>query len=592
MRRRAIPQLGLATLVLAALACGRTATEVRFIDLVADQRLTVAGQRLRPSEIVAVDETWLSVTVQPGDEIRAEIDLFGDPTMKLAGCLECAEPLDAEMDGALEGAVRSASGREIGLQIDLNAAEGWWDQEIDLSGLSNTRAELTIRARFPAGCVLRLREATVRHLQTIPDLGGAAGTQVLLISVDTLRADGGSVAGEPGGTPSLDRLASEAERWTTVYAAASWTKPSHASLLTGYYPETHRAILLNQGMDTAVPTLAERFKSAGFATAALVFDCTWLSPRWGFGKGFDNYRVTQFRAGRQAREAADWVLDHRDQDFFFFLHTFEPHSDFAVLPYEAPGLNRQVISHEFGVHGFGCRRGLCAARFVNALSNRELPERPKDAVILRDNYSRGVTYLDASLGELFDTLRQSGVWDDLTVVVTSDHGEEFDEHGGFGHHNLYDEILRVPLVIKWPRGKFAGVVNRTRSSGVDIAPTLLEHAGLPVEGLPGAHLHSKSPDSAILAGTLEHAVVLGDFKGIFGGRQPPRLFNMIEDPGELVNVADQRPDVLAHLESILEAQRRQALALYRSFGSKGEDEQVVELSERERERLKAFGYLQ
>ena len=80
------------------------------------------------------------------------------------------------MDGALEGAVRSASGREIGLQIDLNAAEGWWDQEIDLSGLSNTRAELTIRARFPAGCVLRLREATVRHLQTIPD-PGAAGTQ-------------------------------------------------------------------------------------------------------------------------------------------------------------------------------------------------------------------------------------------------------------------------------------------------------------------------------------------------------------------------------------------------------------------------------
>ncbi len=591
MRRRAITLPALVVVALAALSCGRSATEVRFLDLVTDQRLTVGGQRLRPAEIVAVDETWLAVTIQPGDEIRTEIDLLGDPTIRFAGCLECAEPLDGEMDGALEGAVRSAFGREIGLQIGFDAAEGWWNREIDLSGISDTRAELAIRASIPAGCVLRLREATVRHLQTIPELEGAARTQVLLISVDTLRADGGEVSGEPGGMPSLDRLAAEAERWTTVYAAASWTKPSHASLLTGYYPETHRAILLDQGMDAAVPTLAERFKSAGFATAALVFDCTWLSPRWGFGKGFDSYRVTQFRAGRQAREAADWVLDHRDRDFFFFLHTFEPHSDFAVLPYEAPGLNRRVISREFGIQGFGCRRGLCAARFVNALSNHEVPERPKDAVILRDTYSRGVTYLDASLGELFDTLRQSGVWDDLTVVVTSDHGEEFGEHGGFGHHSLYGEILRVPLLIKWPGGEFAGVVNSSPGSGVDIAPTLLGHAGLPSEGLPGAHLHSPSREGPILAGTLEHAVVSGGFKGIFGGRQPPRLFNLIEDPGELVDLADRRPDVLANLESMLEAQRRQALALYRSFGSEGVDERV-ELSERERERLKAFGYLQ
>jgi len=386
-------------------------------------------------------------------------------------------------------------------------------------------------------------------------------------------------------------LAEEGERWTTVYAAASWTKPSHASLLTGYYPETHRAILLDQGMDAAVPTLAERFRSAGFATSALVFDCTWLSPRWGFGKGFDSYRVTQWRAGRQTRAAASWVLDHRDRDFFFFLHTFEPHSDFAVLPYEAPGLNRRTIAREFGVEGFGCRRGLCASRFVNALSDGEVPGRPKDAMILRSTYDMGISYLDASLGELFETLRQSGVWDDLLVVVTSDHGEEFDEHGGFGHSALYDEILRVPLIIKWPRGESAGVVNTAPSSGVDVAPTLLEHAGLPVSGLPGGHLHSRDPDLPILAGTLELAVVAGGFKGVFGGRKPDRLYDLRLDPAEVVNLADQQPEVLEGLRAILAEQRREAQALYRSFGSKG-DQGRVELGERERERLKAFGYLQ
>ncbi len=591
MRRRAIPGLGLSALVLAALACGRSATEVRFVDLVAGQQLSVDGHRLRPEEIVAVDETWVSVTIQPGDEILAEVDLLGDPMLRLAGCLECTEAFDSGVAGTFEGFIRAAGGREIGLEIEIDAADGWWYREIDLEALSDTRVELAVRADIPPGCVLRLREATVRHQQTIPNLERGKKTQMLLISVDTLRSDGGGLSGELGATPSLDRLATEAERWTTVYAAASWTKPSHASLLTGYYPETHRAVLLNQGMDAAVPTLAERFKSAGFATAALVFDCTWLSPRWGFGKGFDSYRVTQFRAGRQAREAAGWVLDHREEDFFFFLHTFEPHSDFSVLPYEAPGLSRRTIAAEYDVRGFGCRKGLCAARFVNALSNHKIPERPKDAMILRDSYSQGVTYLDVSLGELFDTLRQSGVWDDLLVVVTSDHGEEFGEHGGFGHHSLYDEILRVPLLIKWPGGEFAGVVNSSPGSGVDIAPTLLGHAGLPTDGMPGAHLHSRNAESAIHAGTLEHAVVSGGFKGIFSNHQPTRLFNLLEDPGELVDVAGQRPDVVENLESILASQRREALALYRSFGSEGAEERV-ELSERERERLKAFGYLQ
>jgi arylsulfatase A-like enzyme len=156
---------------------------------------------------------------------------------------------------------------------------------------------------------------------------------------------------------------------------------------------------------------------------------------------------------------------------------------------------------------------------------------------------------------------------------------------------MYDEILKVPLLIKWPHGAFSGVVNSIPCSGVDIAPTLLGQAGLSSEGMPGAHLQTLNGEAPILAGTLERAVVSGGFKGIFGGRQPPRLFNLIDDPGELVDVAAQRPDILEELEGILESRRRQALALYRSFGPQGADERV-DLSERERERLEAFGYLQ
>ncbi len=583
--------LGLAAALVAVASCGRPAAEVRFVDLVTDQKLEVDGHRLRPEEIVAVDETWVSVTLAAGSEVRADVELHDDPTLTLAGSLECGEAVDGSVVGAIEGFVRASRGREVGLELALDTADGWWRQVVDLEGLANTRSELAFRADIPSGCVVHLREATIRHFRKFSVSVSEPRTQVLLISVDTLRHDGVGAFGGVVATPQLDRLAEEGERWTTVYAAASWTKPSHASLLTGYYPETHRAILLDQGMDAAVPTLAERFRSAGFATSALVFDCTWLSPRWGFGKGFDGYQVTQWRAGRQARAAANWVLDHRDEDFFFFLHTFEPHSDFATLPYEAPGLNRRTIAREFGVEAFGCRRGLCASRFVNALSDGEVPQRPKDAQILRSTYDKGIGYLDASLGELFEALRTSGAWDDLLVVVTSDHGEEFDEHGGFGHSALYDEILRVPLIIKWPRGARAGAVNSTPSSGIDVAPTLLGFAGLPVTDLPGAHLHTRGPDSPILAGTLELAVVAGGFKGVFGGNRPDRLYDLREDPGELVDLAGQRPEILEDLRITLAEQRREAQALYRSFGSKG-DPGSVELGERDRERLKAFGYLQ
>lgn len=591
MRRNVGRCVGAAAALLAALSCGRPASELRYIDLVSEQRLSVDGRRLQPREVVAADETWLSVTLAPGAEVRAEIDLDDDPTLTLAGCLVCDEGVDSAVPGALEGAVRSPRGRAVGLKIGFGAADGWWQQVFHLGPVSGARVELSVRADIPEGCVLQLREATVRHLRRTPSPEGERKTQILLISVDTLRRDGVGSFGGSVATPHLDRLAAESERWSTAYAAASWTKPSHASLLTGYYPDTHRAILLEQGMDAAVPTLAERFGSAGFATSALVFDCTWLSPRWGFGKGFDSYRVVPWRAGRQVRAASQWVLDHRDRDFFFFLHTFEPHSDFAVLPYEAPGVNSSTIAARFGVTGFGCRQGFCASNFVTALDRGEVPERPGDTTILRSTYDSGVSYLDASLGELFDTLRQSGVWDDLVVVVTSDHGEEFSEHGGFGHHALYDEILRVPLVVKWPRGERAGEVNPFPCSGVDIVPTLLAVANLPVDDLPGTSLRERSPESPVFAGTLERAVVVGGFKGMFDGKQPDRLFDLREDPGELVDLAGARPDILRELESTLARHRREAMALYRKIGSAGAQGPVV-LSDRDRQRLEAFGYLQ
>ncbi|MEJ2581701.1 MAG: sulfatase, partial [Acidobacteriota bacterium] len=449
-------------------------------------------------------------------------------------------------------------------------------------------ARLWLEAEIDEGCSLFLREATVTHQMSVPEVAQAP-TQILLISVDTLRGEAVRSLGGAVPTPSLDRFVSEAEAWSRHYACASWTKPSHASMLTGFDPETHRAINLEQAMDPGIPTLAWRFESAGLTTAALVFDCTWLSPRWGFDRGFDSYRVTRWRAGRQARMAGEWVLDHRDENFFFFLHTFEPHSDFAILPYEAPGLNRTSIAQRFGVRGFGCRNGLCASQFVNGLHHGDVALEERDAEILRHTYDEGVRYLDGALGQLFDTLRSSGLWEQMLVVVTSDHGEAFGERGEFGHNTVHEEVVRVPLIIKWPYGANSGELHAEPCSAIDVAPTLLRYAGLSANGLPGQDLRAPRQVEAVFTGTLVKAVIMGDLKGIFDRKSPPRIYDLAADPGE-VNELDGG-DAVRELRALLRRHNQASSELYRRFGLQGDAGQV-DLSEAELQRLRVFGYLE
>lgn len=589
LRRRLLGATGLVAAVLGA-GCGRAPLELRSRDLVGEHGLRTGGQVLRPREAFAADETWLALSLGAGQVATATLDLAARPTLALAGCLDCAGAAPA--GGRLRVTVQPVGGRPFERRLELDARAGWWRRELALGRLGGGAAALELAAELPEGCVLRISEAAVNdHRPAPPPAAGEGRVQLLLVSVDTLRRDALGAFGGGVDTPALDRLATESEIFTTTYAAASWTKPSHASMLTGFHPDTHRALMLDHAIDPALPTLAGRLRAGGLTTGALVYDCTWLSPRWGFGKGFDSYRVTRRRAAGQAAAAAEWLLDHRDRDFFFFLHTFEPHADFNLLPYEAPGLNRAVIADRFGVPGFGCRAGVCAAQLLAALSQGRVPGEPADREILRHSYDAGVRYVDAALGALFERLRDAGLWEGLMVVVTSDHGEEFHEHGGFGHETLHEEILRVPLIVKWPRGRRAATVNGAPGSGIDLAPTLLAAASLPADDLPGRELGVPSADRVLMAGTLERMVIADGLKGFFGGTEGARLFDLRADPGENVDLAAARPADLQRLAGLLDRERRAALELHRRLGSAGGGEQVA-LSVAERERLRAFGYLE
>ena len=221
-----------------------------------------------------------------------------------------------------------------------------------------------------------------------------------------------------------------------------------------------------------------------------------------------------------------------------------------------------------------------------------IPRQPNDVEILRDTYDGIVRYVDEGIGALFDALRSSGVWDQMLVVVTSDHGEEFDEHGGFAHGSLYEEIIGVPLYIKWPNSDRAGQTRSGPSSSVDLAPTLLHHAGLSADDLPGTVLGSRKVDDPVFSGTLARTVIVGNTKGIFGGPDNmSEVYDLGDDPGEHVNLALRDRNQVKMLRELLRLHHQRSVALYRQYGAEPEDREVV-LSESERERLRAFGYIQ
>lgn len=577
---------------------------VAYVDLVASGRLASFDGVAAGDEIACDDEMRFAVAIAPGAEVRIPVELGDDPELELAAC---ATAPDARLRLEVRGSAGLAS--ELELPVDSTA---WHARRLDLAAHARRRVDLRLRAEGPAGARLLVSDLHVRHRRW-PGVARAApvgrrsdrsGPPVLLVSLDTLRAD----ALGPEATPALAAFAGRAERWAPHYAAASWTKPSHASLLTGYPPEVHGAQLESQPIRPEVPTLAERFAAAGYRTAGLVYDCEWLDPKWGFARGFAEYRAMPWHAGAAVRAGVDWMADNRDEPFFYFLHLFTPHSDRAVLPYEGEGVDRGSVEERFGIEDYGCRDGACASQLLHRL-NEGLAPLPGEEEILWHLYREGVATTDAALGRLFHDLDAAGLFDRLLIVVTSDHGEAFFEHGAVLHSTLHREILEVPLLVKWPAGsphaERAGTRRDLPSSAIDVAPTLLAAAGIAAGSeaapLPGTPLPTRSAVTPIFAGTTSKSILTRRFHAIFrpgadGVPEAAELYDLLADPAERHDLAaapaPAAAETLARLRrrlvEHLEETRRTGAAL---GVAAGEPAAEVELTPQERRRLEGLGYL-
>jgi arylsulfatase A-like enzyme len=570
--------------ILPLLACQHRELEVRSQDLLAPGGLSTEGGPIKVRQGVCADETGWLLEVAPRQLYAVAVDATLPQALSLQACAV------ARRTGKGPACFTVRSGATE--QKVCARADGWTAESLPIpAGVD--RIEI-VGGRH----ALLLREARLRSQRLVPrrPLDGPPGRQILLISVDTLRPDALSALGGDRPTPHLDAFARQAQVFRRHYAGSHWTKPSHGTLLTGQPAVVHGANEFDLGLNPKVKTLAERFHEAGFATEANVRAIANLDPRWGFARGFDVYTASERRAASSAGEVLSRAQALNDRPFFLFLHLFEAHSDFSALPYESRGTNRQRLEQEFGVRQYGCRERKCASELLKALDGGQIAATADDRRLLPTLYRRGVEDVDALLGGLFDELRSTGLWDRLTIVVTSDHGESLLEHGHTLHTVYYEPVSQVPLLVKWAAGA-PGAPAETLAgptSACDVAPTLLEAAGLPLADLPCRSLLGPPGRRVIVAGGGLEMVVEGNWKAIWpfgeaiaGSAAPqPQIFDLAQDPGENDDLAARRPDRVEYLSRLRQGAQEGFARL--GVGGPGEP---GSLSAEEIQKLRALGYL-
>ncbi|HIF62957.1 MAG TPA: hypothetical protein EYG16_07715 [Deltaproteobacteria bacterium] len=308
-----------------------------------------------------------------------------------------------------------------------------------------------------------------------------ASPSVLVVCIDTLRADALGVYGaSPAGSPVLDQLAADGLVFDNAFSTSSWTRPAVPSLLTGLFPFQHGMLETHDdGVDVlpdSVQTLAEHLSAAGYRSAAFVQNDHLRRRYSNLDQGFATYVDDAGKAPLIAQRFLSWLDQADDRPFFAYLHFLDVH-----WPYEPIGLlgSRGISDadrNRVASWGVESRRWWLLREGVR---DGELELDDTDLALLRRLYQAELTELDAVLGHLFEVLRARGIWDEMLVIVTSDHGEGFMEHGRLDHgYAQYDELLRVPLILRLPasRGRTGRVENQVQI--VDLTATVLELAGI------------------------------------------------------------------------------------------------------------------
>ena len=438
----------------------------------------------------------------------------------------------------------------------------------------------------PAAAGMILLIACAKEAPRLPT--PAPRPHVLLISLDACRADHLSAYGYARNTsPFLKELAARGTLFKNAFCNTHGTTPSHATMLSSLYQETHRIeyrAVEGDGGQEAVPTrvvlLPEVLKANGYVTLG-VNDGGQMARAYGFDRGFVEFDD----AGGGIESGSAKLLEKirrnlaSDGPIFAFLHTYSVHS-----PYLPPEPYRTM----FGDFPHAIQITSEALFPIANTAWRDL--KPGDLDFLKTQYDGGIRFADDVLRRLFDALKAAGFLERAVVAVTADHGEEFVEHGGLLHRNhLYEELLKIPLILTGP-GVPAGKVEEKLASLVDLAPTLLARAGIePKVRMEGSDLLDPAFRGDTLFaqyGNLRYVLRTRQWKYILTTKpEGEELYDLNADPGEKTNLAQKEPDKARRYRKALEEWRNTRPDL-------GAASAKVALTPESEKQLRALGYIQ
>jgi len=461
-----------------------------------------------------------------------------------------------------------------------------------------------------AGALYWLSRESDRALQ-------ATRPHVVLVSLDTLRAGNlGCYGHERDTSPYLDDLARRSVRFESAYAQASVTLASHLSLLTSLYPpqfgivrndgKNHMQNVTKLRLADGVVTLAEVLAEAGYSTAGFAGGGL-LSSSYGFDQGFDHFwhasKPEESTLSESLPRLFNWLdawQESHDEDerVFLFLHSYDIHD-----PYRAPAPFKKAFTDR-RAEQFVRQEGF--PPMTTALQTNLPDPTPEQLAEIMGFYDNGIAYADDRMAALEQGLRDRGLWENTLFVVLSDHGEEFKEHGDWGHPpKIFRELTHVPLIVRFPQDGHAGVVVESPVELLDVAPTILEWLEIPrpsdwrglsliplVEGRP-----EPTPDRPIYSEVANERFAIrgirqGDWLLVWhGAAERTELYDLANDPGEQHDVAAEHEDVVAEMLGYLKSWMEELLRSSEDLQAVPMDADGLSLMEFEQAVLRELGYL-
>jgi len=521
----------------------------------------------------------------------------------------------------------------------VTAGDRWEPFTVDLDELAGRRTTLTLSLSsdedghigFWGAPAIRHRGArpTVAEPTTARAALGPidAPRGVILIVADTLRPDHLDAWGyERPTAPTIAALAAEGTRFADNISQGSWTKVAVPSLLTSLYASTHGIFDVPHTIPAKVTTLTEVFRANGYATfhtSSVMFSGKNSNLHQGVEVLHERESIDDLGEYRSktSREYVDrllpWLDDHAEQPFFVFLHVFDPHSPFRPMhPHDVRWLDGDAVAgHEEDLKSVE----EVVKVFHHLPSAKQLADAEVDpeAFLTAEKawYDGSIRAMDYEIARLLERLEELGLRDDTLIAFVADHGEEFLEHGNHWHgHSAYGELVNVPMFVTWSGVVPAGHVVDETTQSIDLMPTLLDLARLPVpteaqgESLlplmaaPGdptgmgwdrqaVFTERKNPPGEETEGTADSLVAIADgWKLVWNvivrdDRPEFELFDHANDPLDLVNMADSHPERVADLR--VEIERWRTMAEAAKVSTDGEQ---GDISPEELEQLRALGY--